>query len=200
MILAQEPMTTAQIATLIVSICSLLGLGTIMTLFWNDKHSKKKKQLEQQSDEHKFKEKHDRESEMIEMARPIVQAINDKIDGINDRLDHVDEKIDSRIDALENKIDHVGDGTLSGLRNSILTCYYKCVEKKYRNDYDYQNMHHMYDSYKDLNGNSYVEDIMTRFDDLPTKEEYEAQIVARANKKKASAKKAKKVLVEDKDK
>ena len=39
----------------------------------------------------------------------------------------------------------------------------------------------MYDSYKDLNGNSYVEDVVNRFDELPTKEEYQAEKFRKKN-------------------
>lgn len=101
------------------------------------------------------------------------------------------------VKSIEHKLDKVADGTLSTLRNDILTCYYKCVDKGYRNDYDYQNVHHMFDSYRELNGNSYVADVVERFDKLPTKEEWEKKKKASIAKKK-SLPKTKKVLVEDK--
>ena len=95
--------------------------------------------------------------------------------------------IAAKIDLLDAKMDKVEDGTLSTLRNDILMCYYNCVSKGYRNDHDYQNMHHMFESYKALNGNSYVADIVKRFDeDLPTKEEYKGD-AKRAHKKKEEA-------------
>lgn len=73
---------------------------------------------------------------------------------------------------IKNEIAKISDGTLSTLRNDILTCYYKCNDKGYRNDYDYGNAHDLYDAYKALDGNSFVQDIMERFDTLPTKEAY----------------------------
>ena len=60
----------------------------------------------------------------------------------------------------------IGGGTLSSLRNDILTCYYRCVEKGYRNDWDYTNIHDLYKSYSELHGNSFVADVMERFDNL----------------------------------
>ena len=77
------------------------------------------------------------------------------------------------VEIINNKTDLNSGANLSTLRNDILTCYYRCVDKGYRNDYDYTNMHDMYDSYKKLQGNSFVKDIMVRFDALPTKEEYD---------------------------
>ena len=85
---------------------------------------------------------------------------------------------------LSTQLDKVSDGTLSTLRNDILTCYYRCRDNKFRTDYDYQNIHHMYDSYKELNGNSYVNDVITRFDNLPTEEDYKAAKQQRSKSKK----------------
>jgi hypothetical protein len=93
---------------------------------------------------------------VVESVKPINSQINDlsnKVDGINDQLKKVE------------------DGALSTLRNDILTCYYRCAEKGYCNDYDYTNIHHMYESYDALKGNSFVADIIKRFDKLPRKEE-----------------------------
>ena len=108
----------------------------------------------------------------------------------------IKEAIRSETEPLGKKLDAVANGTLSGLRNSILTCYYKCLEKGYRNDWDYQNVHHLNDSYLDLNGNSYVADVMRRFDELPTKEDW---LKAKAKKKAPAKKSTKKILVENKD-
>ena len=72
---------------------------------------------------------------------------------------------------IKELINKIADGTLSTLRNDITACYYRCREKGYRNDYDYQNIHDMDDAYNDLGGNSYIADIMDRFDDLPVKED-----------------------------
>ena len=77
-----------------------------------------------------------------------------------------------KIDALIDKVSKTENGTLSSLRNDILTCYYRCCEKGYRGDWDFENIHHLFDAYKELNGNSFVRDVMTRFDELPSKEEY----------------------------
>lgn len=77
---------------------------------------------------------------------------------------------------IKNQIVKISDGTLSSLRNDILTCYYKCNDKGYRNDYDYTNIYDLYNAYKALDGNSFVQDIMERFDKLPTKEAYRKEL------------------------
>ena len=88
---------------------------------------------------------------------------------IND-IKEILKPISNKIDKIDKKLDATAEGTLASLRNDILTLYYKCCEKGYRNDYDYQNIHEMYDAYQELDGNSFIADIMKRFDELPVKE------------------------------
>ena len=62
------------------------------------------------------------------------------------------EPLNAKVDILTDKVSKTEEGTLSSLRNDILTCYYRCLEKGYRGDWDYENIHHLYDAYFDLNG------------------------------------------------
>jgi len=131
-------------------IVSALSLPTIASLFWKDWHDKKKEKSEE------AKEK--REEELRKNVRAVVVEEN--------------EPIKKSIDRIDLKIDLVSEGTLCTLRNDIKNCFYECVDKGYRNDYDYQNIHDLYDAYKKLGGNSFIEDVMYRFDKLPPKEEF----------------------------
>jgi len=79
--------------------------------------------------------------------------------------------ITEKLEALAEKQEKGLEGILCTLRNDITMCYYKCDSKGYRNDYDYTNIHDMYEAYAALDGNSYVADLMRRFDDLPPKED-----------------------------
>lgn len=98
---------------------------------------------------------------------------------------------------LNDNLEKLSDGTLSTLRNDILTCYYKCTEKGFRNEYDSENVHHMFDAYRELNGNSYVADIVCRFDRIDTKEEYEAKQKRKKAKRSKKKSAAKSILVEN---
>lgn len=82
------------------------------------------------------------------------------------------EPLTNNISELQKSIEYISEGTLSSLRNDILICYYRCVEKGYRNDYDMTNMVDMYHAYVTLHGNSFVKDVMDRFKSLPSKEEF----------------------------
>lgn len=119
---------------------------------------KDKLKAEEQEKLQKEKEEFDRfRDEKIRQER--IKDVTDVLKPISDKIDKIDKKLDA-----------TAEGTLASLRNDILTLYYKCCEKGYRNDYDYQNIHEMYDAYKELDGNSFITDIMKRFDDLPVKE------------------------------
>ena len=82
----------------------------------------------------------------------------------------------NKMQEIDNRIEKVSNGTLASLRDDILNCYYRCREKGYRNDYDYQNIHDLYDAYDELEGNSFIGDVMSRFDKLPTKEDMKTQL------------------------
>jgi len=94
-----------------------------------------------------------------ELKKSLMVAVREELKPTNDK-----------IDGLANTVEHIKHGTLSSLRNDILTCYYKCCEKGYRNDYDYKNIHELDEAYLELEGNSFIADIIKRFDELPTKE------------------------------
>ena len=136
-------------ASILVAIISAL-VGPICVVLVN-RHIKKIEQQEQTS----------REERKEERRREIKEVVDDSIAPLRQDLQDANSKLTA-----------VSEGTLSTLRNDITVCYYRCHEKHYRNDYDYENLHHMYKAYQALHGNSYIADIVTRFDQLPTKEQY----------------------------
>lgn len=144
-----------------ISTAVTTAVGLIITRIIKQHYKKKDEEAERVAAE-LAELKQRRENENREAIRQDMQQIVDKA------LAPVNKKID----VLMDKVSKTEEGTLSSLRNDILTCYYRCVEKGYRGDWDYENIHHLYEAYDDLNGNSFVKDVMKRFDDLPTKEEY----------------------------
>ena len=124
------------------------------------KRAEERDKLQAEEQEKELNEKKELESLRDEKIR------QERIDDIKSILKPISDKIDK----IDKKLDATAEGTLASLRNDILTLYYKCCEKGYRNDYDYQNIHEMYDAYQELDGNSFIKDIMKRFDELPVKE------------------------------
>ncbi len=80
--------------------------------------------------------------------------------------------LNQKMDKMGEKLDKSSEGTLCSLRNDILVCYYNCRDKGYRNNYDTINMYDLNKAYVALGGNSFVEDTMQHFENLPTEEEY----------------------------
>ena len=154
-----EPWVIALI-TGIVSVLSTFGVFGYLGKRWLDKYFLNKDEKIARARENELKlESINREREEEKLKQEIIDVIK----------------------PMEDKLEAIGSGTLSSLRNDILTCYYRCVEKGYRNDWDYTNIHDLYDSYIVLHGNSFIADVMVRFDLLLTKEEWEAK---NKNKKK----------------
>ncbi len=102
-----------------------------------------------------------------ERKKEIGQIVKESVEPIDTRM----ADLSSKVDDINAQLKNVEGGALSTLRNDILTCYYRCAEKGYCNDYDYTNIHHMFESYEKLKGNSFVADIIKRFDKLPRKED-----------------------------
>lgn len=132
-------------------IVSTLSLPTLVGFIWRYLYEKRKENSEQ----NKAQKKRDQQNMFRAVIKEEMQPLENKVDQLVDRLDEV------------------GEGTLSSLRNDILKCYYECVRKGYRNDYDYTNIHDLFEAYCALHGNSFIRDVMGRFDSLPTKEEYQ---------------------------
>ena len=139
-----------------------------------DKERKKKEENEQELADYKKQEEDKKLAEALNVA--IQTAI---------------QPLEEKIDAIGLKLNATSEGTLATLRNDILTCYYRCREKGYRNDYDYQNIHDLYDAYVTLDGNSFVADVMDRFDNLAIKEEVKEIDVHLAPKKTTRSTKTK---------
>lgn len=94
------------------------------------------------------------------------------------------DPIDQKLDQMEDKLNKVANGTVDTLRDRILSAYYKCLDKGYRTQYDFENVHHMNTDYINLDGNTFVADCIQKFDALPSEEEFKL-----ANKPKRTRKK-----------
>lgn len=147
-------------------ISSIVGflIARVLRQAFEKKDKEKEDEQKKQETNRELAEKYRREEEMKQTIETIKQLIS---------------PIEKKLDDMNSALIATSEGTQASLRNDILTLYYKCCDKGYRNDYDYQNAHDLYEAYTNLHGNSFIKDIMTRFDALPTKESYE-------NKKKAT--------------
>lgn len=63
------------------------------------------------------------------------------------------------------KLGKVSQGTKCQLRSEMLHIYYKGADKKIIRQYEYQNFLMLYEAYKALNGNSFVDKIKREVDE-----------------------------------
>lgn len=159
-----------QILTIVLSSLSLLGLGTVFQMFWKDRHDRRAAL----SEENQRIAKEERQKELREVISSEMGPL---------KADMAD---------MKERITLISNGTQATLRNAIKNCYYDCVAKKHRNDYDSQDFIDMYTEYKKLGGNSFIDDIKERFDELDTKERFEEK-----NRKKTLKRRSSNVLNED---
>ena len=146
------------------------GLGILLNLAvttvvgilikrWFTKHDEKQAKIRE---EHERLAALEKEQERDRLKQEMDAHCNNQVNAMRQELGPIAKQLNC-----------ISNGTLSGLRNDILDCYYRCLEKGYRNDWDYTNIHDLYASYLSLGGNSFVADVMDRFDKLPTKEQWE---------------------------
>ena len=98
------------------------------------------------------------------------------------------------VSRIQSQIKILADGSTDMLRERILSTYYKCMEKGYRTQYDYENVDHMHKDYIGLGGNSFVDTCVEKIKSLPSEEEYKAKKKAGRKPKKEK----KQLLLEDK--
>ena len=98
------------------------------------------------------------------------------------------EKKKKKLEEVEDKLGKVANGTVDTLRDRILSAYYKCLDKGYRTQYDFENVHHMNTDYINLDGNTFVADCIQKFDALPSEEEFNKAKKAKTRKRKATTK------------
>lgn len=60
----------------------------------------------------------------------------------------------------------IGNGTRCQLRSEMLRIYYHCHEKGVIRQYEYENFVMLYEAYKTLKGNSFVDKIYKEIQDL----------------------------------
>ena len=179
---------------IVIGIFGLIGtvLGILgITAYINErmKHRAQKKNRREDEEEARKAEEERQLEEMKHQA-----YLNELRAIIREENETSIAPIRGRLEKLENQIDVVAAGTTDILRERLLSTYYKCVEKGYRTQYDYENVEHMHKEYVGLGGNSFVESCVKTIKELPSEAEFKAK--KRASRKPRKEKKQ--LLVENK--
>ena len=140
------------VVSAVVSILTLLGFGTVMKFYWEDKHKKKLEETE----EAKKRKKEERHKEII--------------DAVSEIFNPCSERIVESVGKIEKRLERAEKCDLAELRNSLMGIYYACNAKGYRTEDDSKNYREMHDAYNSLGGNSFIDSDVSRwFEQLPLK-------------------------------
>lgn len=146
------------------TIFSVMGVTTYIAERW--KHRANRKNTEEDMQMADLEEL--RKQKYMEQLRNIIQDENEKsVMPLRKRMDDMNDTVTS----MDGRLTLVANGTVDTLRDRILSTYNKCMKKGFRNQNDYENMHHMCTDYFKLGGNSFVRDCMNKFDALPSEEQ-----------------------------
>lgn len=77
----------------------------------------------------------------------------------------------NKIKKLKSEESDLKDSVRSMLRSDITNYYYRAMERGYILRWEKENVSYLYGSYKNLDGNSYIDIIMVDIEELPVKNE-----------------------------
>ena len=77
----------------------------------------------------------------------------------------------NRLKKMKTEESDIKDSVRSMLRSDITNYYYHAMERGYILRWEKENVSYLYASYKNLDGNSYIDIIMVDIEELPVKNE-----------------------------
>ena len=77
----------------------------------------------------------------------------------------------NRLKKMKIEENDMKDSVRSMLRSDITNYYYRAMERGYILRWEKENVSYLYASYKNLDGNSYIDIIMVDIEELPVKNE-----------------------------
>lgn len=77
----------------------------------------------------------------------------------------------NRLKKMKIEENDIKDSVRSMLRSDITNYYYRAMERGYILRWEKENVSYLYASYKNLDGNSYIDIIMVDIEELPVKNE-----------------------------
>ena len=77
----------------------------------------------------------------------------------------------NRLKKMKLEENDIKDSVRSMLRSDITNYYYRAMERGYILRWEKENVSYLYASYKNLDGNSYIDIIMVDIEELPVKNE-----------------------------
>ena len=155
-----EGLSVSQIVTIVISILSLLGLGTVSTFFWTDLRARKKEKLETQSNEHKKILKEERQEAIREVLKEELNPLKETLETLKE----------------DNDLNKAGLQAV--LRDRLYELYKYCTYDRCKGKLDLaystldekQNFENMYIKYHSLGVNGVMDKKYNTFMMLPDQE------------------------------
>lgn len=117
---------------------------------------------------------------VITAAGALIKPIRDKIvDAISDRkgrqelLDKIEhlsksvEELSQKTETQQQDLEGLKEGLTSSIRDTILRIYFETNHKDSISAWESENIRHLFDAYKKLGGNSFVEDCVSEILEKP---------------------------------
>lgn len=157
-------------------IMSILGIPTLVAMFWNS-NSKKAKEKKDKIESYE-KQQHDIHiSEMInkDLDKKLdekLKPVNEKLDSLQKDLGNVHKDINSLKQAdidLKKDLTITKTAIQAQLRHDIRNACRRCIEQGYRTEEDTTEVEKMHNSYQDLGTNGVTNRLYDDFVNLPIK-------------------------------
>lgn len=145
-----------QIVSLIVSILSLLGFGTVMKTLITERHERKKQETEE--------------------ARAL--AKQEKQDEIREVIKEELKPVVKRLDILSEDLEKNTKGGVTLLRDAMKNSLDTCRHQHYTRASDRANFNELYKAYEELGGNhfkEYVDQWKIEMESFPTKDDIDSK-------------------------
>lgn len=117
---------------------------------------------------------------VITAAGALIKPIRDKIvDAISDKkgrqelLDNIEQlnkavkELSQKTETQQKDLDGLKEGLTSSIRDTILRIYFETNHKDSISAWESENIRHLFDAYKKLGGNSFVEDCVSEILEKP---------------------------------
>lgn len=167
-----------QIAIYVLGLVATVSITAFITEIVKSRRSKAGKDasdlIELRNKESNEKLKEEIREEVSSLRSDISNMVEDKLnEGTNELKRSINDlkqetlALSQKITAIEDSLSKQGEGLTSSLRNDIHKRFLECKTKGYRTSWDTQSVNHMFESYENLGGNSFVKECLEEFHNLP---------------------------------
>ena len=180
-------MTSEMITSIVIAFISVGGTALITAIISETVKSVKSKKSKNHEELENYRDEHQKQETLDAVSKILQKEIESSLWKSTKELKQSITDLQFQTEALAWKVTIVEDWQvkqnkvlLDSRRNEIKKAFDLCVAKKYRTEWDTENLYHLYEGYQEMGGNSFIEKLMEDFDGLPLQED--PQLVKQENK------------------